>query len=1839
VKLRKFAVLAILVPLSIAIYHTERISAQTSPPLGWSQIPNSTIDNVCAGTHGFSQVLGQEGCKAIESWSGGAFDSTRNRLIVWGGGHDAYYGNELYAVDLDTLTTTRLNDPGLPLALNTCCTANGTQAASRHTYDGIEYMPNIDRMFVFGGSPASSQGLLTNDTWTFNFANMTWQKMNPSGPIPDVNPGVVAAYDPNTGKIFLHDNLNLFSYDFFTNSYKQLSNNGSGIDYHLTGVIDPVRKKFVAIGNGQQWIYDISTNSSYTKQALNAAGGSALVNTLSPGLDYDPVSGKIVGWSGGNNVYLLDLGTNTWTVVSNFTNGPGALTYGGTGTFGRWRYSPTSNLFVVVNGISKNAYTFRLDSALPPAETTPPTVTISAPAGGSTVSATTTVSANAADNIGVVGVQFKLDGVNLGAEDTTSPYSISWNTVSAANGSHLLTAVARDAAGNSTTSGGVSVTVSNSAPPTDTIPPTVSMTAPTNGSTVSGSSVTVSANASDNVGVVGIQFKLDGSNLGSEDTSSPYAITWNTTTASNGTHSLSAVARDAGGNQTTTSAVSVTVDNTVPPPSTSSDFTTRCQAAGVVKCVGFDQASEIAGTYGNNSGILSGATTPTLDSSVKASGNSAIKFTVPSNAAADTSGSYFTNFSSDLATQFGANEEFYIQWRQRFTPEFISSNAGSGWKQTIIGTGDKSASQLSTSCTDLEVVTVNGSNRRYSQMYNSCSGSTSHDAYDPFYQPYGGSDFKMQNARPSPYCLYSQTNAGTQFPPTGNCFGYFANEWMTFQVGVTLGPRVGDEFTNSRVRLWVAREGQPSELVIDWGPYNLSAGPATENQKFGKVWLLPYNTGRSPSTTYAASATWYDELIISRNRIADSGMTTPSPTDTTPPAVAITAPANGNTVSGSNLAVSANASDNVGVVGVQFKLDGVNLGAEDTTSPYSINWNTTSVANGNHLLTAVARDAAGNQTTSVAVSLMVNNGPADVTPPSVSLTAPAAGATLSGSVTVSATASDNVGVVGVQFQVDGANLGLEDTTSPYTVSWNTALIANGTHTLTAVARDVAGNQTTSAGILVTVNNTIPDTIAPTVSVITPASGDSVFGSNVMVSASASDNVGVAGVQFQLDATPLGTEDTAPPYSIFWNTTQTSNGSHTVRAVVRDAAGNKTTSSGITITVNNDSMPPLITITSPVSGSTVSGSSVTVSASASDNLGITGVQFKLDGVDIGSEITASPYVFIWNTTQATSGAHALSAVARDAAGNQTTSGAINVTVSNGADAVPPTVSITAPQAGMSLSAFVTVSASASDNTGVVGVQFAVDGINIGAEDTTAPYAIVWDTTKAINGSHQVRAIARDGAGNLSSPSEISVSVDNIKSAGLKFTVPRRGGGSWKWQTSPPTSPSSFEAVNTEDPLTIGYLRIQADSGAAAPTGAAIIGFRSNGVLVSEAGVPATAPVLSGMIPAEVTGPVNTGLAIANPGNQEAQISFFFRNANGAVVSAGSFSLGSNQQMSAFLNQQPFLGPDSFQGTFAFMATTPVSVTALRGFVNERNEFLVTTLPIAPFGSGYFGGSMVLPLFADGGGWSTQVILENPGTIPLNGTVQFFSPGSSGSSGTPQNMKVNGDFGSSFNYSIPPFGSLRLITGNASSSVSVGSVRISATAQAAVPRALAIFSYKALGTTLSEASVPLSEPGLAFQTYVESSAIEHIESGVAISNLSLNPVTVNLELFTLAGDSTGLFGSVQIPGSGQLSKFLDEIFPSLPAGFLGVLRLTAPSQVTVIGLRGRYNERNDFLVTTIPVSNDAAALATPFETIFPHIVNGGGYNTQFVLLGSGPDGSASGTLQLVGKDGAPLNLLVQ
>ena len=474
--------------------------------------------------------------------------------------------------------------------------------------------------------------------------------------------------------------------------------------------------------------------------------------------------------------------------------------------------------------------------------------------------------------------------------------------------------------------------------------------------------------------------------------------------------------------------------------------------------------------------------------------------------------------------------------------------------------------------------------------------------------------------------------------------------------------------------------------------------------------------------------------------------------DTTAPTVSVTAPT--GTVSGIQT-VTASAFDNIGVAGVQFRVDGILLGSEVTAAPYQTTWNTGASSNASHTLTAIARDAAGNTTTSAGVVVTVSNPVADVTAPSVSITAPAAG-NVSGTVAITATATDNIGVAGVQFKIDAVPFSSEQTVAPYSVPWDTTTLPDGSHVLTATARDAAGNVTTSSTVTVTIANTIPDVTAPSVSVTAPAAAATVAGTQT-VTATATDATGVVGVQFKLDGVLLGAEDTSAPYSVSWDTTRSTNATHDLTAIARDAAGNVGTSSTVTVTVSNaaaDTTPPAVSVTAPTG--TVSGVQ-TLTATATDAVGVVGVQFKVDGVLVGNEDLSAPYTASWDTRLVANGSHVLTAVARDAAVNVTTSSPVTVTVSN-TDTTAPSVTWTDPTAGATVSGPVTLTVSATDAVGVVGVIFKVDGVQTGTEVVTAPYSLRWTSSTVTDGGHTLTATARDAAGNTSTATR-SVTVAN------------------------------------------------------------------------------------------------------------------------------------------------------------------------------------------------------------------------------------------------------------------------------------------------------------------------------------------------------------------------------------------------------------------------------------------------------------------------------------------------
>src|SRR5262245_2288737 len=192
------------------------------------------------------------------------------------------------------------------------------------------------------------------------------------------------------------------------------------------------------------------------------------------------------------------------------------------------------------------------------------------------------------------------------------------------------------------------------------------------------------------------------------------------------------------------------------------------------------------------------------------------------------------------------------------------------------------------------------------------------------------------------------------------------------------------------------------------------------------------------------------------------------------------------------------------------------------------------------------------------------------------------------------------------------------------------------------------------------------------------------------------------------------------------------------------------------------------------------------------------------------------------------------------------------------------------------------------------------------------------------------------------------------------------------------------------MAVGYATAQPVA-STTPTGFAILGLRQNGVLVTETGVPGTTTNTSGRTFAEVTGPINTGLAIVNPSSAPVVVSFNFTDQAGNDLGQNSFTLAANAHLARFFSEAPFGLRSGFIGTFTLNSAAPIAVTAVRTLVNERSQFLMTTQPIVTLPSDTSVGPPLLAHFAEGGGWRTEVILINTTDSVITGTVEFFGEG--------------------------------------------------------------------------------------------------------------------------------------------------------------------------------------------------------------------------------------------------------
>src|SRR5438034_1080155 len=452
-------------------------------------------------------------------------------------------------------------------------------------------------------------------------------------------------------------------------------------------------------------------------------------------------------------------------------------------------------------------------------------------------------------------------------------------------------------------------------------------------------------------------------------------------------------------------------------------------------------------------------------------------------------------------------------------------------------------------------------------------------------------------------------------------------------------------------------------------------------------------------------------------------------------------------------------------------------------------WDTKTVPNGDHTLTAAVTDSAGRTATAtLPVTVSNTTTPPPSQNPTVSFAAPAANATVTGTatVTLSATGGNGIGS-GTTYPYGGKVDGTAIAGTGPSFSWDTTKVANGSHTLTATAKDPMGG-TGTATQTVTVSNTVtppPTTGSLKVFVTQPTGGTTVSSTAWATMWLEGSTAPTKTYTLTLGGKAMGSTTTASngPVSMPFDTKMVVDGTQPLVATVKDSS-NSTGGSTVNVTVKNGittSPTPVLTatFTSPASGATVKGST-TVGMSVTGSTAVSKTfQLAVDGTVVSTKtVSGSTTSYVWSTTSVADGPHTLALTVQDSAGGRATA-TRSVTVKN---TVPMTAAFTSPAAGATVKGTTTVwmsttgGATATSRT----YRLSVDGTVVSTQTVnvkTASYA--WNTTGVANGSHTLSLTVTDTA-NGSATTTRNVTVSNTVTSpaptgSLQVSVTQPAGG--------------------------------------------------------------------------------------------------------------------------------------------------------------------------------------------------------------------------------------------------------------------------------------------------------------------------------------------------------------------------------------------------------------------------------------------------------------------------------
>ncbi len=480
--------------------------------------------------------------------------------------------------------------------------------------------------------------------------------------------------------------------------------------------------------------------------------------------------------------------------------------------------------------------------------------------------------------------------------------------------------------------------------------------------------------------------------------------------------------------------------------------------------------------------------------------------------------------------------------------------------------------------------------------------------------------------------------------------------------------------------------------------------------------------------------------------------------DDPPPAVTIAAPSNGDTVDGT-VRVAGRAEYASDLDRVRLYVDDrevEHVHASGTSLDFAFDWDSTSVANGDHVLTAEAR-AADRSEGSASITVTVAN---ETPPPRVTISHPHEGDTLDGTVRFSGRAEYASSLSNVELFVDDASIRVIEgsgSTIEFEIEWDSRSVANGNHALRAKAT-AADGATAETAISVAVEN---ETAPPSVTIATPGAGDTVD-DGVRVSGRAEYSSALSKVEIFVDDGLVREVPGSGPvidFDFVWDSTASGDGAKRLKVQAVGADG-RVGSKTVDVTVSNAAKPPKVTIASPSDGATVRGM-VSISGRAEHKTLVVKVEIYV-GSSLVSTVTGVSgtldFNVSWDSKSVANGSHEIRAVAT-AWDGKTGSDSVTVTVAN--EIPPPAVTIETPADGAAVEGTVRISGRADYPPGLSRVVIQVDGSPV-KEVTGAGARIAfdypWDSRTVSNGAHAItiRAVGTDGVAGTKS---VAVRVSN------------------------------------------------------------------------------------------------------------------------------------------------------------------------------------------------------------------------------------------------------------------------------------------------------------------------------------------------------------------------------------------------------------------------------------------------------------------------------------------------